>query len=407
VVIGKDTRLSGHMLLNSVAAGVMCQGGDAFLADTLPTPGLANLTSSTRADAGIVISASHNPFEDNGLKLFDGLGYKLPDRTEGTLERLMGDTRILDENLPEPGMVGRAFPIHDAVGRYVVSLKSTFPKKLTLEGMTIALDCANGAAFQSAPAVFEELGARVHVLADRPDGSNINKGVGALHPGVCAAKVLETGSDLGVALDGDADRAILIDAKGRVVDGDRIMFLNALHLKGKGLLLKNAMAATIMSNMALEIALARHGIKLFRTQVGDRYVAECLRREGLNFGGEQSGHLIFLDHATTGDGTLAALQTLATMKESGKDLESLAASIVPLPQVLINVRVEDPSKVESHPKVGKLLEDIRGKLKDKGRIVLRPSGTEPVVRVMLEGEDESQIRAMAQECADLVGAWLK
>jgi phosphoglucosamine mutase len=407
VVIGKDTRLSGDMLLNAVAAGVMSQGGDAFLADTLPTPGLANLTSSTRADAGIVISASHNPFADNGLKIFDGQGYKLPDGTEARLERLMEDLGGLDSKLPHPHDVGRAFPIRDAVGRYVVSLKNTFPKKLTLEGMSIVLDCANGAAYRSAPAVFEELGAHVYVLGATPDGFNINRDVGALHPGVAAAKVLETGADLGVALDGDADRAIFIDGKGQVVDGDQIMYLNSVHLKEKNALANNAIAATVMSNMALEIALSRHGIKLYRTQVGDRYVAERLRREGLNFGGEQSGHLIFLDHATTGDGTLAALQTLAIMKESGKDLHSLAASVVPLPQILINVRVENPSEVENHPKVKKMLKEITGKLHNKGRIVLRPSGTEPVVRVMVEGEDEQEIKVMAQECAAQVESWLK
>ncbi|MDR2339560.1 MAG: phosphoglucosamine mutase [Deltaproteobacteria bacterium] len=407
VVIGKDTRLSGSMLLSAVSAGVMSQGGDAFLADTLPTPGLANLTSSTRADAGIVISASHNPFQDNGIKIFDGLGYKLPDATEARLERLMEDFALLDLKLPKPDLVGRAFPIMDAVGRYVVSLKSTFPKKLTLEGMSIVLDCANGAAYQSAPKVFEELGAEVHVLGANPDGFNINRGLGALHPEVCAAKVLETGADLGVALDGDADRAIFIDGSGSVVDGDQIMYLNSVHLKEKGALANNAMAATIMSNMALEIALSGKGIRLFRTQVGDRYVAECLRREGLNFGGEQSGHLIFLDHATTGDGTLAALQTLAIMKESGKDLRTLAASVVPLPQVLINVRVKNPAEVGKHPKVERMLKDVEVKLRGKGRIVLRPSGTEPVVRVMLEGEDESQIRGMAQECASMVESWLK
>jgi phosphoglucosamine mutase len=319
----------------------------------------------------------------------------------------MGDTQLLDSKLPSPEHVGRLFPVRDAVGRYVVSLKSTFPKKLTLEGMSIVLDCANGAAYQSAPNVFEELGAHVHVLAAAPDGFNINHDYGALHPDVCQRKVLETGSDLGVALDGDADRAIFIDNKGQVVGGDQIMFLNSVHLKEKNALSKNAIAATIMSNMALEIALQREGIKLYRTQVGDRYVAECLRRKGLNFGGEQSGHLIFLDHATTGDGTLAALQTLAIMKESGYDLATLAKSIVPFPQILINVKVENPSKVEEHPLVGKMLKDAQIKLKNKGRIVLRPSGTEPVVRVMVEGEDESQIKIMAQECASLVKSWLK
>ncbi|MDR2199829.1 MAG: phosphoglucosamine mutase [Deltaproteobacteria bacterium] len=407
IVIGKDTRLSGDMLLRSVAAGVMSQGGDVFEADTLPTPGLANLTSSTRADAGIVVSASHNPYPDNGIKIFDGQGYKLPDEIEEKLERLMEDRKLLDGSLPSPEGVGRAFPVRDAVGRYVVSLKSAFPKKLTLEGMTIVLDCANGAAYRSAPAAFEELGAKVVLLSASPDGFNINLNCGALNPELCRAAVLETKADLGVALDGDADRAIFIDQKGRVVDGDRIMYLNSLHLKEKGALQKNAVAATVMSNMALDIALKRKGIKLFRTKVGDRYVAECLRREGLNFGGEQSGHLIFLDHATTGDGALAALQTLAIMKESGRSLASLAEEIQPFPQVLLNVRAEDPARAERHPEVKKMLKDMETRLKGRGRVLLRPSGTEPVVRVMVEGEDKKEIEEMARECAALVAASLK
>jgi phosphoglucosamine mutase len=407
VVVGKDTRLSGDMLLNAVSAGVMSQGGDVFLADALPTPGLANLTASTRADLGIVISASHNPFEDNGIKIFDGLGWKLPDGTEARIEALMDDKAELDRRLPPPDQVGRAFPVRDAVGRYVVSLKSTFPRKLTLEGMSIVLDCANGAAFQSAPAVFEELGAQVHLTGASPDGFNINRGCGALYPEVAARKVLEAKADLGVALDGDADRAVFIDASGKVTDGDRIMYLNAVHLKEKGALQGDAIAATVMSNMALETALSRRGIGLFRTQVGDRYVSERLRREGLNFGGEQSGHLIFLDHATTGDGTLAALQTLAAMKESGKSLESLVEDMRPLPQVLVNVKAERPKEVEGHSQVAGMLEGVRGRLNGKGRILLRPSGTEPVVRIMIEGEDESEIRSMEKECAELLEGWLK
>ncbi|MDR2460439.1 MAG: phosphoglucosamine mutase [Deltaproteobacteria bacterium] len=407
VVVGKDTRLSGDMLLAAVASGVMSQGGDVFEADTLPTPGLANLTASTRADAGIVISASHNPYEDNGIKIFDGQGYKLPDEIEVKLEELMTCASINKEMLPEPHAVGRTFPVRDAVGRYVVSLKNTFPKNLSLEGLTIVLDCANGAAYKSAPSVFEELGATCHVLAANPDGFNINLNTGALHPEVAAQKVRETGADLGVALDGDADRAIFIDAQGKVVDGDQIMFICASHLKKKGQLLRDSMVATIMSNMALEIALKEDGIFLFRAPVGDRYVAELLRKKGLNFGGEKSGHLIFLDHATTGDGTLAALQTLSVMKESGASLAELAGQVKPFPQVLINVRVAKPSEVENHPQVGLLLEEYKQKLGDKGRLILRPSGTEPVVRVMMEGEDEKEISFLAQECAQRVSSFLR
>jgi phosphoglucosamine mutase len=406
VVIGKDTRLSGDMLLNAVAAGVMSQGGDVFLADTLPTPGLANLTSSTRADAGIVISASHNPYEDNGLKIFDGLGYKLPDETEARLEGLMRDPDLLNSERPSPNLVGKSYPVRDAVGRYVVSLKSAFPKHLSLDGMTIVLDCANGAAFQSAPAVFEELGATVHVIAASPDGFNINLHVGALHPEVAAKKVIETRADLGVALDGDADRAIFIDANGKVVDGDQIMYLCASHLKSKNQLLNSAIVATVMSNMALELALAGVGIKLHRSQVGDRYVAELLRKEGLNFGGEKSGHLIFLDHATTGDGALAALQTLTVMRETGLPLDALAAQIKPFPQVLINVKARRPGELDGNPAIADLMEEYAVKLKGRGRLVLRPSGTEPVVRVMMEGEDEKEISFLAKECALKVERYL-
>jgi phosphoglucosamine mutase len=406
IVIGKDTRLSGDMLLNAVAAGVMSQGGDVFMADTLPTPGLANLTASTRADAGLVISASHNHYQDNGLKIFDGRGFKLPDETEAKLESLMENASLLDQHRAKSEAVGRSWHIHDAVGRYVVALKSTFPRHQNLEGLTLVVDCANGAAFKSAPAVFEELGAQVHLIGVSPDGFNINRGVGSLHPEVCAEKVLELHADLGLALDGDADRAIFIDHRGEVVDGDQIMFLCAVHLKKKNLLSKNAMAATVMSNMGLEIALERERIKLFRTNVGDRYVAECLRREHLNFGGEKSGHLIYLDHATTGDGTLAALQTLAIMKTTSRPLRELASLMTLYPQVLLNVPVANPGQATTHPKVSAMVETMKEKLGRRGRVLLRPSGTEAVVRVMVEGEDEVLINNLAKECAIFVSTVL-
>jgi phosphoglucosamine mutase len=403
IVVGKDTRLSGDMLAGAVAAGVMSQGGDVYMAETLPTPGLANLTASTRADAGLVISASHNPYQDNGLKIFDGQGYKLPDRVEARLETLMADPHLA-QNRPPAEAVGRAWPIRDAVGRYVVSLKNAFPKAMDLEGLTIVLDCANGAAFRSAPAVFEELGATVHVLGAQPDGYNINRGVGSLHPEVCAEKVLEFKADLGVALDGDADRAILLDHRGQVVDGDQIMFLCAIHLKKKGLLAREAIAATVMSNMGLELALEKEGVKLFRTSVGDRYVAERLRQEGLNFGGEKSGHLIFLDHATTGDGALAALQTLAVMKTTGLALKDLAARMTLFPQILLNVPVARPSHAAKLPEVLAKEAELVKRLGRQGRVLLRPSGTEPVVRVMVEGENEDLIQSLAQELAQVVAS---
>jgi phosphoglucosamine mutase len=402
VVVGQDTRLSGDMLSNAVAAGVMSQGGDVFMADILPTPGLANLTASTRADAGLVISASHNPYQDNGLKIFDGQGFKLPDEIEAKLENLMDNRSLLDQHRAKSEAVGRAWHIHDAVGRYVVALKSTFPRNMNLEGLTLVVDCANGAAWKSAPAVFEELGAQVHLIGVSPDGFNINRGLGSLHPEVCAEKVLEVHADLGVALDGDADRAIFIDNRGEVVDGDQIMYLCAVHLKKKNLLNKSSIATTVMSNMGLELALEKQGIKLFRTNVGDRYVAECLRKEQLNFGGEKSGHLIYLDHATTGDGTLAALQTLAVMKTTGRPLKELASLMTLFPQVLLNVPVANPTQAAAHPQVTAMVDTVKDKLGRRGRVLLRPSGTEPVVRVMVEGEDEDLISTLAKECAIFV-----
>jgi phosphoglucosamine mutase len=402
VVVGQDTRISGDLLSNAVAAGVMSQGGDVYMADILPTPGLANLTASTRADAGFVISASHNPFQDNGLKIFDGQGYKLPDEVEARLESLMLDKDLLDSALSKSESVGRTWRIEDSLGRYVVALKSTFPKSMDLEGIKIVLDCANGAAYRSAPAVFEELGAQVYLLGVNPNGFNINRDLGALYPEVCAEKVLETGADLGVALDGDADRAIFINNRGEVVDGDQIMFLCALHLKKINSLTKNTIAATVMSNMGLELALEKEGVRMIRTNVGDRYVAECLRREQLNFGGEKSGHLIFLDHATTGDGSLAALQTLAVMKTTSRPLRELAGSVDLFPQVLLNVPVAKPRELYSSPEINDQVEGVKLLLGRRGRVLLRPSGTEPVVRVMVEGEDKALIETLAKESARVV-----
>jgi phosphoglucosamine mutase len=399
IVVGKDTRLSGDMLESAVIAGILSQGGDALRAGVLPTPALAGLTASERADAGVVISASHNPFADNGLKIFDSEGYKLPDATEARLEALMNDSALLLRERPSSRDVGRARPVRDALGRYVAALKKGFPPDMTLEGLSVVLDCAHGAAHECAPMALRELGAQVEVLGAEPDGFNINHGVGSLHPEVCAAKVRETGASVGIALDGDADRAILIDGRGRVVDGDQIMFLCALHFHRRGILKNNAIAATVMSNMALELALNKEGIRVFRVQVGDRYVAAKLREENLNFGGEKSGHLIFLDHATTGDGALAALQILAIMRQTGLPLEELAALMVPFPQVLINVRVPQPRLALEDARVTELVERCRERLGEKGRIILRPSGTEPVVRVMVEGEDEREITRLAKECA--------
>lgn len=401
VVIGKDTRLSGYMLEEAMTGGLLSQGADVYLAGPLPTPGLAFLTTGLRADAGVVISASHNPYTDNGIKIFAADGFKLPDEVEALLEDYL-DHGVLDRYRPKADGVGRAGRIDDAVGRYVVFLKSTFPRAMNLEGLTMVLDCANGAAYRAAPMVFEELGAKVHLVGARPDGVNINLGVGALHPELCVKKVKETGADLGLALDGDADRAIFVDNHGQVVDGDRIMNMCALRLHKNGALKKATVAATVMSNMGLEIALDRAGIKLVRTPVGDRYVVEEMRRSGLNFGGEQSGHLIFLDHGTTGDGIMAALQTILAMKDEDKPLAELASRMETLPQVLLNVKVAKPKEALENAAVVEQAKKVSAHLGRRGRIVLRPSGTEPLVRVMVEGDDYDEINALAEETAAVV-----
>jgi len=401
VVVGKDTRLSGYMLEEAFTSGLLSQGADVFLAGPLPTPGIAFLTSSLRADAGVVISASHNPYHDNGIKIFGADGFKLPDGIEAKLEEYL-DPAILDRHRPKADGVGRADRIDDAVGRYVVFLKSTFPREMNLEGLTMVLDCANGAAYRTAPLVFEELGAKIHLFGARPDGVNINLGVGSLHPELCSRQIEAHGADLGLALDGDADRAIFVDGRGQVVDGDQVMNICAQRLHRLGALKRSTMAATIMSNMGLEIALKKSGIKLIRTQVGDRYVVERMRQEGLNFGGEQSGHLIFLDHGTTGDGIMAALQTLVAMKEEGKTLAELARMMDPLPQVLLNVRVPQMRDISSNEVISKQVEKVMQHLEGRGRIVLRPSGTEPVVRVMIEGDELDEINTLAEETAAIV-----
>ncbi|MCL2029464.1 MAG: phosphoglucosamine mutase [Deltaproteobacteria bacterium] len=402
VVVGKDTRLSGYMLEEALCSGLLSQGADVFLAGPLPTPGLAFLITSLRADAGVVISASHNPYHDNGLKIFAADGFKLPDAVEATLENYVADQPFLDRRRPRPEGVGRAERLNDAVGRYVVFLKSSFPRNLSLEGLSLVLDCANGAAYRTAPLVFEELGAKVKLFGARPDGVNINLGVGSLQPELCVKQVTQTGADLGLALDGDADRVILVDGRGRLVDGDQIMHLCARRFKRLGRLNRDTVAATIMSNLGLEIALGRSDIKLVRTAVGDRHVVERMRHDGLNFGGEQSGHIVFLDYGTTGDGILAALQTLLVMKEEGRTLADLADQMETLPQVQLNVKAARPREAETNPAVIAQADKVAAHLGGRGRIVLRPSGTEPVVRVMVEGEDLEEITALAEETAELV-----
>ncbi|HTG82174.1 MAG TPA: phosphoglucosamine mutase [Geobacteraceae bacterium] len=401
IVIGKDTRLSGYMIENALAAGICSMGVDVLLVGPLPTPGIANITSSMRADAGVVISASHNPFQDNGIKFFSRDGYKLPDEMELRMEELIFSKKI-DSLRPIATEVGKAFRIDDAVGRYVVFLKSTFPKDLDLAGMKIVLDCANGAAYKVAPAVLEELGAEVIPVGVKPNGTNINAGCGSLHPEVISEAVKEHRADLGIALDGDADRVIFVDEFGSEVDGDHIMAICATDMLSQKKLRKNTLVATVMSNMGLDIAVKKAGGKIVKTAVGDRYVVEEMLRKGYNLGGEQSGHMIFLDHNTTGDGMLSALQVLAIMRRQNKALSELAGVMTSLPQVLVNVRVAERTDIMTIPEVAGLVRDVERQLDDMGRILIRYSGTEPLLRIMLEGPDKMQIAGWAKEIADLV-----
>jgi phosphoglucosamine mutase len=399
VIIGKDTRLSGYMLEQALAAGITSMGVDVWLTGPLPTPGISNLTTSMRADAGAVISASHNPYQDNGIKFFWRDGFKLPDETEAKLEELLS-TGAMDTIRPTADNIGRAFRLEDARGRYIVFLKATFPRELTLEGMTIVVDCANGAAYKTAPSVLEELGAKVISVGVSPDGTNINEKCGALHPEGLARAVVEHGANLGLALDGDADRLIVVDEKGKVVDGDAIMAICTGEMVAREQLKKKTLVSTVMSNIGLERAVARWGVKVARTRVGDRYVVEEMRKHGYNLGGEQSGHLLFLDHSTTGDGTLAALQLLAVMCRQGKPLSELASIFEPVPQTLINVVVKQKRELGELPEVMKVIQSVEQRLGSEGRVLVRFSGTEPKVRILIEGEDAARNEAYAKEIAE-------
>jgi phosphoglucosamine mutase len=401
IVIGKDTRLSGYMLESALVAGICSMGVDVLQVGPLPTPGIAYITSSMRADAGVVISASHNPFQDNGIKFFFKDGFKLPDEMELKIEDLIESGKI-DSLRPIATEVGKAYRIDDAAGRYVVFLKSTFPKDLDLTGMKIVLDCANGAAYKVAPAVLEELGAEVITIGVKPNGTNINDGCGSLYPKVMSKLVKEHQADLGIALDGDADRVIFCDEFGNVVDGDQIMAICAIDLLKHKRLKKNTLVATVMSNMGLDIAMRRAGGKVIKTAVGDRYVVEEMRKGGYNLGGEQSGHMIFLDHITTGDGMLSALQLLAIIQRTGRSLSELAGVMIPLPQVLINVRVKKRQDIMTFPDIAALVKEVESKLADNGRLLLRYSGTEPLLRIMLEGQDKYEITSWAKEIAAAV-----
>jgi phosphoglucosamine mutase len=397
VVIGKDTRLSGYMFETALASGICAMGGHVMLSGPIPTPAVAQLTRSMRADAGVVISASHNPYGDNGIKIFGPDGFKLPDAEEEEIERLM-ESNELDQRRITGRAIGGAMRLEDARGRYVVFCKTTFPASLALDGVKLVVDAAHGAAYRVAPSVFSELGADVVALGCKPNGRNINRDVGALHPEHVVSEVLRKGASLGIALDGDADRVIMVDEKGKIVDGDAIMALVALRLLRQDKLPKRTVVSTVMSNLGLERAIAAVGGRVERTAVGDRYVVEAMRAGGYSFGGEQSGHLVFLEHATTGDGIVAALQVLAIMLESGKPLSELASSAMHrVPQVLENATFVRRLPIESMGAMRLAVDRVQKTLGGKGRVLVRWSGTEPKLRVMVEGEDEAAIAMYAQE----------
>lgn len=401
IVIGKDTRLSGYIFEQALSSGIAAMGADVLLVGPLPTPAIAFITQSMRADAGIVISASHNPYEDNGIKIFDRHGFKLPDEVELRLEELIKNGGG-DHLVATPDDIGKAHRIEDAPGRYVVFAKNSFPCDMTLEGIKIVLDCANGAAYKVSPIIFEELGSDVVTIGVHPDGRNINTECGSLNPELLRNKVLETGADIGIALDGDADRVIFCDEKGEIVDGDKIIAICADEMIKSGKLRGSAVVTTLMSNMALENFIRGKGMDFFRTEVGDRYVVEAMRARDCNLGGEQSGHIIFLDHTTTGDGTLAALQVLAIMKREGRKLSELSRIIDLYPQLLLNVKIRKKKELSQIKGLSELLDRNETRLRGKGRINIRYSGTESISRVMVEGEDVSLIKEIADELADAI-----
>ncbi|MBS1118639.1 MAG: phosphoglucosamine mutase [Deltaproteobacteria bacterium] len=403
IVIGKDTRLSGYMFESALAAGIVAMGADVWLTGPLPTPGIAFITASMRCDAGVVISASHNPFEDNGIKVFARDGYKLPDNVEVEIETMMGSSE-LDGLRAAPADIGYSRKIEDARGRYIVYCKSTFPSELTLDGLRIVVDGAHGAGYRVGPAVFEELGAKVIAIHTNPNGKNINAHAGALHPETMCEAVRLHDAHLGIALDGDADRLVLCDEHGKVLDGDAVMALCATRMIQENKLAKQTLVTTVMSNIGLERALRAAGGHLVRTQVGDRYVVEEMRKNGYNLGGEQSGHLVFLDHATTGDGIVAALRVLAIMAREGVPLSELAKVMTRTPQVLVNTAVARKVPLANLPDVQRMIADIERQLGDQGRVLVRYSGTESKVRVMIEGPDELLLKGWAD---DIAGALAK
>ncbi len=398
VVIGKDTRLSGYMIEQALSSGLNSMGINVQLVGPLPTPGIGYLARTMRAASGIVISASHNAYQDNGIKIFGPDGFKLDDVLEKEIERLVQNVD-LTKLLPPSKDVGRTRRIEDAQGRYIVYAKSAFPLELTLDGLRIVLDTAHGASYKVAPAIFEELGAEVIHVGNQPNGTNINDKVGALHPSLLSQAVVQYRADVGIGLDGDADRVIMVDEKGKMVNGDHIIAICALHMKQKNLLRHDTVVVTQMSNFGLEKAMRAQGIKVIKTNVGDKYVVEEMRKGGYNLGGEQSGHVIFLDHSTTGDGTVAALNVLAIMRETNKKISDLTHVFDEVPQVLINCRVRSRVELDSIKGYAELLKSKENELANEGRIFIRYSGTEPLIRILVEGNNKQKISAIAEHIA--------
>jgi phosphoglucosamine mutase len=398
IIIGKDTRLSGYLFEDALAAGICCMGVDVIQVGPMPTPGMAFLAHDMRCHAGVMISASHNSYHDNGIKFFSNDGYKLPDAVEERIEQLIASGELAQMRAG-PDEIGRARRIDDAEGRYVVFLKNTFPSEFSLDGLRIVLDCANGAAYKVGPTVLAELGAEVFALGVDPDGRNINDGCGSLHPERTAAKVREVRADIGIALDGDADRAVLVCEQGKILDGDELLALFARDLIERGVLRGGKVVGTVMSNLGLEKALDAMGAGLLRTQVGDRYVVEAMLGGGYNLGGEQSGHIVFLDQNTTGDGLMTALQGLAIMRRKGKRLSELNEGFERFPQVLVNLEVAEKRPIEQLPSVVEAMGRVEEAFGERGRVLIRYSGTEAKARIMVEGDDERRVARFAEEIA--------
>lgn len=401
IVIGKDTRLSGYMLESALISGICSMGVNGLLVGPLPTPGISFITRSLRADAGVVISASHNPYQDNGIKFFSGEGLKLSDEMEMEIEELIFSGKLNSRTI-SASEVGKAYRIVDASGRYMEFVKASFPKKLTLEGLKIVVDCANGSTYRISPRVFKEFGAEVVALNTQPDGTNINLNCGSVHPEAMQEAVVRNKANLGVAHDGDGDRSIFADEEGRLVDGDQILTFCALELLEQGRLKNNTLVVTVLSNYGVDSALAAKGGKVVRTPVGDRYVLEEMLKGGHNLGGEKSGHIIFLDHHITGDGLITALQVLSTMVQTGKKISELVSCFQPFPQVALDVKVKEKRELAAIPQLQTCLREIEEKLKEKGRIVLRYSGTEPLARIMVEGSDQEMIDQFARQVAQII-----